>query len=97
MSESLIRLQQDIATLIVETLNLEDVDSSSIDNDAALFGDGLGLDSIDALEIGAAISKKYHIKLKSQSEENQKHFSSITALAKFVANHSDAATGTDEQ
>lgn len=84
MSTELDVLQQELSELIVEVLNLEDVDPDSIDRQAPLFGDGLGLDSIDALEIGAAVSKRYGIKLKSQSEENQKHFASVHSLAKFV-------------
>ncbi|MFC1665735.1 phosphopantetheine-binding protein [Pseudomonadota bacterium] len=77
-------LQKEILGLIIETLNLEDIDPESFDHNMPLFGDGFGLDSIDALEIGAAISKRYGIKLKSQNEETQSHFSSVESLAKFV-------------
>ncbi len=88
MPSKLHTLESEISQLIVDSLNLEDVDPSSIDRLAPLFGDGLGLDSIDALEIGAAISKRYKIKLKSQDEETEQHFSSVESLARFV----DSAT-----
>lgn len=84
MPSSLTLLQTDIAQLIVDSLNLEDIDPANIDPQAPLFEKGLGLDSIDALEIGAAISKRYHIKFKSQSEETEQSFSSVESLAKFV-------------
>ncbi len=84
MSKSVVELQSEIANLIVDSLNLADVEAANIDPSAPLFGDGLGLDSIDALEIGAAISKRYRIKLKSQSEENEQHFNSVESLARFV-------------
>lgn len=79
-------LQNEISRLIVDSLNLEDVEPSSIDPKAPLFGEGLGLDSIDALEIGAAISKRYRIKLQSQDEATEKHFSTVESLARFVEN-----------
>lgn len=84
MSQSLELLEKEISGLIVEAVNLEGVDPASIDSEAPLFGDGLGLDSIDALEIGVAISERYNLKLKSQSEETAQHFASVRALALFV-------------
>ena len=90
MQSSLNLLQNEIARLIVDSLNLEDVDPASIDPKAPLFGEGLGLDSIDALEIGAAISKRYHMKIKSQDEETEQHFNSVESLARFV----EKATGS---
>jgi acyl carrier protein len=84
MTKSLNLLQIEISKLIVDSLNLEDVDPTSLDQQAQLFGDGLGLDSIDALEIGAAISRRYDIKIKSQNKDTEQHFSSIESLAKFV-------------
>lgn len=89
MSNSLNVLQNEIAQLLVDSLNLEDVDPADIDPRAPLFGEGLGLDSIDALEIGAAISKRYHIKITSQGEETERHFNSVESLARFV----EGATG----
>lgn len=92
MQSSLSLLEDEIARLIVDSLNLEDVDPASIDPKAPLFGEGMGLDSIDALEIGAAISKRYRMKIKSQDEETEQHFNSIESLARFV----DKATEGNE-
>lgn len=80
-------LEKDLAYLIVEVLNLEDVNPDEIDPEAAIFGDGLGLDSIDALEIAMAISKKYGVKLQSDDENNEKIFSSLRSLAQYVEEH----------
>ena len=77
-------LELEIKNLIIETLELEDIKSQDIDSNAPLFVEGLGLDSIDALEIGLALKKKYKINFQSQAEENKKHFSSVHDLAKFV-------------
>ena len=84
MSKTLVSLQHEIAELIVDCLSLEDVSASDIDVQAPLFAGGLELDSIDALEIGAALSKRYSINLKSQSEDTERHFNSIESLANFV-------------
>jgi acyl carrier protein len=78
-------LENEIKELIVATLDLEDVKPGDIETDAPLFVEGLGLDSIDALELGMALKKKYNINFKSQSDENKKHFTSVGALAEFVA------------
>ena len=80
----------EVAELIVDCLNLEDVTASGIDPDAPLFGDhsGLGLDSIDALEIALAISQRYGFQLKSDDDDdNLKIFASLRALAEHVAQH----------
>ncbi|MDB5050200.1 MAG: acyl carrier protein [Fibrobacteres bacterium] len=77
-------LELEIKELIITTLKLEEVTPESIDAEAAIFGDGLGLDSIDALELGIAIQKKYGIKMSSDSKENREHFSSVRKLAGFV-------------
>lgn len=84
MFENLQKLERELCELIVMTLNLENVTPHSIDPSAPLFGTGLGLDSIDALEIGAVIKQKYGIKISSQSEGNRSHFESVSALAKFI-------------
>ncbi len=76
-----------MAQLIVESLNLEDVEPSQIDPQAPLFGEGLGLDSIDALELALAISKKYGFKLRSDDENNKQVFSSLRALARHIEQH----------
>lgn len=76
-------LEQNIAQLIVDTLNLEEVDADEIEPDQPLFNEGLGLDSIDALELALAISKRYGCKIKSD-EENARVFSSLRALSDYV-------------
>ena len=68
---------------IIEVLNLEDVQSEDIDNDAPLFGEGLGLDSIDALELIVMMEKSYGIKIKDPSAGNE-IFKSINTMAAFV-------------
>jgi len=77
-------LKQALKVLIIETLDLEDIDVSDIKDDEALFIDGLGLDSIDALELGLAIKKAYNVKIDANSEQTKQHFSSINALSEFV-------------
>jgi acyl carrier protein len=77
-------LERELKELIVESLNLEDVSAADIDTDAPLFVAGLGLDSIDALELGIAIQKRYGVVL-GDSEEGRKHFASVRTLATFVA------------
>lgn len=77
-------LEQEIKELVIATLNLEDVKPDDIDPAAPLFVEGLGLDSIDALELGLALQKKYGVKLSADSADTRKHFASIQALAKFV-------------
>ena len=77
-------IEQELKQLIIEALELEDVSVEDIDSKAPLFGEGLGLDSIDALELGLALQKKYRIKLEADSEETRKHFSSINSLAELV-------------
>lgn len=81
-SESLL-LEQDIAKLIVETLKLK-VEPATIQPESALFGDGLGLDSIDALELSLAISQTYGYQLKSSDPEIIVIFSSLRALANAI-------------
>ena len=76
--------EREIAELIIESLNLEDIESTEIEPEAALFGDGLGLDSIDALELSMALATKYGVKLKSDNPENKTIFSSLRQLAEFV-------------
>lgn len=77
-------LIEELKVLIIESLNLEDVTPADIEDDAPLFNDGLGLDSIDALELGLALKKKYGITLTAESDDNKKHFASVAALANFV-------------
>ena len=78
-------LEQDIKALIVTTMSLEDVAADDIDTEAPLFNEGLGLDSIDALELGLALQKRYGVTLAADSEETRRHFASVRTLAAFVA------------
>jgi acyl carrier protein len=77
-------LENEIKALIIDALELEDVSVEDIDSQAALFGDGLNLDSIDALELGLALKNKYNVRLDSDSEVSRKHFYSVASLALFV-------------
>lgn len=79
--------ERELAELIVSALNLEDVAPESIDPEAPLFKTGLGLDSIDALEIALEISKRYGFQLRSDDENNQRIFSSLRSLAAHIAQH----------
>ncbi|NMP29076.1 acyl carrier protein [Rahnella sp. SAP-1] len=78
-------LSKEIKILIIETLNLEGMTPEEIDTEAALFGEGLGLDSIDALELGLALKNKYGVVLSAESEEMRKHFYSVETLAGFIS------------
>ncbi|HTT09977.1 MAG TPA: phosphopantetheine-binding protein [Burkholderiaceae bacterium] len=78
-------LEREIAELIVSCTGLEDVRVDDIDPEAPLFVEGLGLDSIDALEIGVALNKRYGVRLTADSEDNRKHFASLRSLTRFVA------------
>ena len=77
-------LEHEIGGLITEALNLE-VPAGGIDPEAPLYRDGLGLDSIDILEIALVVSKRYGIEIKAESEENHQIFRSLRCLAEFVA------------
>ena len=79
--------EQELASLLVESLNLEDTAPESIDPEQPLFGTGLGLDSIDALELALAISKRYGFQLRSDNEDNRRIFGSLRALAAHVGQH----------
>jgi acyl carrier protein len=76
--------EHELAQLLVESLNLEDVAPESIDPEAPLFNTGLGLDSIDALELALAISKRYGFQLRSDNDENRRIFASLRALSAHV-------------
>ena len=77
-------LQRDLAALLVQALNL-DVAPQDIDPDAPLYGEGLGLDSIDILEVALLLSKQYGIQMRADSLENQRIFRSLRGLAEFIA------------
>jgi acyl carrier protein len=77
-------LEQELKQLLIEVLNLEDITAEQIDSAAPLFGEGLGLDSIDALELGVAIRRKYGVRMDAEPETMRMHFASIANLARFV-------------
>jgi acyl carrier protein len=79
------QLEREIKQLIVEVTGLEDIRPDDIDSEAPLFVTGLGLDSIDALEIGLALHRRYGVKFSADSGEARKHFASVRSLALFVA------------
>lgn len=76
--------QHELATLVIESLNLEAVTPEQIDPDAPLFGGELGLDSIDALELALAVSKRYGIQLRSDNPDNRRVFGSLRALSDHI-------------
>jgi acyl carrier protein len=78
-------LEEQIKSIIINSLDLEDIAPEDIDPEAPLFGEGLGLDSIDALELGIAVKKKFNINLSAEDKDNQKHFYSVRTLAEFIA------------
>ena len=77
-------LKNDIKQLIIDALGLEDISVSDIGDEQTLFGDGLGLDSVDALELGLAIQKTYGIKIDADAKDTRNHFSNVASLAAFV-------------
>lgn len=85
-STSTTDLQREIATLMIESLNLE-VSADQIAPDAPLYGEGLGLDSIDVLEVALVVSKRYGLQLRADSADNQHIFSSLRSLTEHIAAH----------
>ena len=79
-------LQREVAGLLVEALNL-DTDPAAIDPDAPLYGEGLGLDSIDILEVALVVSQRYGFQLRSDDEDNVRIFKSLASLADHIAAH----------
>lgn len=77
-------MENELKQLIIDTLDLEDIGIDDIDNNAALFNEGLGLDSIDALELGLAIRKKYCVKINAEKEDVAKIFASVSTLANYI-------------
>ncbi len=77
-------LENELKHLIVDSLLLEDVKADEIDTNAPLFGEGLGLDSIDALELGMALGRRYGVKIKADDERNREIFRSVRSLATFI-------------
>ena len=79
--------EKEVAELIVESLNLEDVEPSEIEPDEPLFVDGLALDSIDALELALAIAQKYSVQFKADDANVQEVFGSLRTLSAYIAEH----------
>ena len=78
--------QGEIAALLVEALNL-DIAPESIDPDAPLYGEGLGLDSIDILEVALVVSQRYGFQLRSDDEDNVRIFTSLASLSEHIGTH----------
>lgn len=77
-------LEVQIKQLIIDSLELEDISLDDIADEEPLFGEGLGLDSIDALEIGMALKKQFNLQMSKDKEENKKHFKSVKTIADFI-------------
>ena len=90
MSDANQELQNEVAGLVATALNL-DISPEEIEPDAPLYGEGLGLDSIDILEVALVVAKRYDLQLKADSAENHLIFSSLRNLARYVAAHSALA------
>jgi acyl carrier protein len=86
-------LEKELRELIVEALMLEDVRPDQIEADAPLFGEGLGLDSIDALELALAIERRYQIRIAAEDARNRELFRSVRSLAAHIASQRAAAPG----
>jgi acyl carrier protein len=80
----MVDLKQQVKELIINALELEDVKPENIVDSAPLFGEGLGLDSIDALELGVALKKKFGVKFSAENADNKKRFASVDALAAYI-------------
>ena len=80
-------LEQEVKSMIIEALDLEDVSPGDIETTAPLFGDGLGLDSIDALELGVAIKKRFDISFAADDKDTRRYFFSVQTLADYIRLH----------
>lgn len=83
----MLQLEQTIKELLISSLGLEDLSPEDIASDAPLFGDGLGLDSVDALEVGLMLQKNFGIRVDGEGQDTRQHFASVASLAAFVASH----------
>jgi acyl carrier protein len=82
-------LEEEIRQVILSSVEVDGLTAADLPAEVPLFGDGVGLDSIDALEIGDALRKKYQVKFKANSEENRAFFKSISTLADFIAQNAN--------
>lgn len=78
-------LEDEIRQVILSSVEVDGLTAADLPSDVPLFGEGVGLDSIDALEIGAALRKRFQVKFKANSEENRVHFRTVSSLASFIA------------
>ena len=83
------QIEIELKKLIIEALNLEDISIDDIETDAPLFGEGLGLDSIDALELGLAIKKQYCVVIDADDVATRESFASVASLAKYITENRD--------
>ena len=88
------QLEDRLKKLIVETLALEDVEPESIETEAPLFGEGLGLDSIDALELALAIHKEFGVRTQENDERNREYYFSVASLTQFIREKQAEASAT---
>jgi acyl carrier protein len=86
-------LEQEIAQLIIDTLNLDHLTIADIPAQQPLFGDGLGLDSVDALELALVLQKHYGVRIESDVKESRRHFATVASLAAFVEIQRTACAG----
>lgn len=86
MTTAHLALQNEVAALLVEALNL-DIAPASIDPQAPLYGEGLGLDSIDILEVALVVSQRYGFQLRSDDQDNVRIFTSLASLTEHIATH----------
>lgn len=77
-------LESELKQMIIESLDLEDIKADEINSQEALFNEGLGLDSIDALELGLAIRKKYNVRIDAEKDDVVNIFASVATLAEFI-------------
>jgi acyl carrier protein len=84
-------LKQEIKELIIRSLELEDIKAEDIDDSAPLFGSGLGLDSIDALELGIVFKKRFGVKFSAESDQNKQYFASVQAITDYIAGETGLA------
>ena len=89
--------ETELANLIIDVLNLEDLSPTDISPEEPLFGGGLGLDSIDALELALALSEKYGVELRADDERNEEIFFSLRTLNNFVRQTPESSVTANEQ
>ena len=80
-------LEEEVKQLIIDVLQLEDITTADIEADEPLFVEGLGLDSIDALELGVALQKRYGVSMTGNAEEIRRHFASVRSLGAMITSH----------